>query len=1385
VAAVTVSPAGGTINGLGNTTALAAAALGSGGDTLTGKTFTWISLNPDVASVDASGIVTAAAYGQVTIAVSSGGAWGYALVTVNGSGQTIDPINLWARTSTDNTTQLNGVYAFSPNDAWIAMNSAEIMRWDGSAWTRTATGLSIGMGAAWGTSSDNLVFPGPNGRFAHFDGSAWTQQSFSVTQTANGAWGSSPTDVMAVANDGILFHFDGAAWDTLPRPAVQWLHDVWGYSRDLYFAVGEAGTILRYDGAAWSSMTSPTASALTSVWGFDSTDVYAAGINGLLLHYDGTVWSTLSSGTGQTWRELTGIAGTDLYLIGNGGLIARWDGSAFSIDTIPEGSTLYDLAVEPNGGAWVVGANGVVYRGYRGATVALSPSDTTLTAIDDQVQVTANAEDGGGTPIAGVSFIWSSSDSSVAVPDANGLVTAVANGTATITATATGGASGNTTVTVQQVAASWSTSPATGMAPSVGSSFQFTTLEVLDHNGNVVSAPTFTWETLNSNVVTVDGTGTFTPVAAGQATIVTRTDDLVSYTVVTVTDPSLSPVNLWAPVGIGVTSNQLHDVWGTSSSDVWAVGDGGDILHFDGFTWSVTQTGGNTLNSVWGVSDTAVFAVGNLSTILHYDGASWTPMSNPAPAGIVAVWAATPEHAWAVGPTGLTLNFLNGSWSDATVNPALSFSGITGWSQGNALAVGSDGNGTPGVDAGAVQQWYPWTQLAGAPEALTGLWGSWMTDVFATGNSGGLYRYDGYTWSSSGTMSGGVPLAVSGTSPTDVYAVGVNGNISWFDGSNWTPMESGTSEQLEAVWAAPDGTVFVIGYNGTILRGFRDATVTVTPGGSTITAIGGQLQFTAQANAGGVPGVPDVTFTWSSSDSSVAVPDATGLVTSVGDGTATITATAPGGASGSTTVTVATGENLVGSAFRTWSKVLTTAGPTMALSVAASEHSSPWANVGMERYSRIPREASDNQESGTNVDQVIVDAWTYCYQAIVDVREGFAQLKAAPLANPADSIRALAFGKYMQGLAHGTIALLYDSGFVYDETIGTPLLDQPFQSHQAVMDAALAYFIEAIAIANSGTMSDIPSTWMGQTVTAADLVRLAHSEMARMRAGVARNPTERAAIDWNAVVTDANAGIVTDWDFVSDCYVEWGFCDSGLDYRNVTGWAMMANWIAGMADQSGAYQAWMATPTVDRMPFVLVTPDLRFPQGADTAAQLGNPGTKFEMQPDGERLWYRPDRGTWRWSYYRNHDFLDVANASAGSTPLITVAEMNSLKAEAAYRMGNFTEVAAYVNATRVAAGLPATDASGSNGSCVPKLPDGSCGNLWEMLKWEKRLETQFLGPLRIGWYLDGRGWGDLMEGTLLELPVPYSVMLYLGRTPYNLGGVGGSSAAPVGTYGY
>ena len=47
------------------------------------------------------------------------------------------------------------------------------------------------------------------------------------------------------------------------------------------------------------------------------------------------------------------------------------------------------------------------------------------------------------------------------------------------------------------------------------------------------------------------------------------------------------------------------DVWGSSGSDVFAVGNGGTILHYDGSAWSA-MTSGTTfaLNGVWGSSGT-------------------------------------------------------------------------------------------------------------------------------------------------------------------------------------------------------------------------------------------------------------------------------------------------------------------------------------------------------------------------------------------------------------------------------------------------------------------------------------------------------------------------------------------------------------------------------------------------------------------------------------------------------------------------------------------------------------------------------------------------------------------------------------------------------------
>jgi hypothetical protein len=478
-------------------------------------------------------------------------------------------------------------------------------------------------------------------------------------------------------------------------------------------------------------------------------------------------------------------------------------------------------------------------------------------------------------------------------------------------------------------------------------------------------------------------------------------------------------------------------------------------------------------------------------------------------------------------------------------------------------------------------------------------------------------------------------------------------------------------------------------------------------------------------------------------------------------------------------------ESLIAGGFQAWYGCMYYDGPTMWISNASGEHVAPWGNSGMEMYARIPRIPTDNLAGAANVG-TLSQCWYRSYRAIAAIADGLRQIESGAVDLGADgNLRARAYGRLIQGLSHATIAVMYDSGFVFDETIDASTV--VLQDYPTVMDAALGYLADAAALAGSGTFT-VPTTWMSWEVPSATIARLAHSWAASFRANVARTPAERAAVDWNAVVADVNAGLTEDWEVYGNISLG-TFSDDAMRYRaGFAFWHMQNNWLSGMADQSGNYQSWIGTAMLDKQPFIIVTPDTRWPQGPDEATQLANPGENFEVNQGDSRIWNRPDRGTWRWSYYQQiiEPFYTWTNVTLEEfLPMTTVREMRALAAEANYRAGNMAAVATFVNETRTLHGLNATDAAGTNTSCVPKLPNNNCGDLWEMFKWEKRWETQFRGPLRSGFWFDGRGWGDLMAGTILQLPVPYAEMQLLGQQPYNYGGVGGNFAAPVGTYGY
>jgi hypothetical protein len=484
-------------------------------------------------------------------------------------------------------------------------------------------------------------------------------------------------------------------------------------------------------------------------------------------------------------------------------------------------------------------------------------------------------------------------------------------------------------------------------------------------------------------------------------------------------------------------------------------------------------------------------------------------------------------------------------------------------------------------------------------------------------------------------------------------------------------------------------------------------------------------------------------------------------------------------------------ESLLAGGYNSWfSGSYSISGPGMFLSVQSFQHTAPWANFGMEFYGRIPRNGIVNDPADQFYGN-FTRPWYFMYRAIAAVSDGLRSLEDPAIADAlgADNVlRDQAYGYFVLGVAHATLAVLYDQAFVVDETTD---VTQPQEavSYNDVLTAAMGYFDKAVALCNQGSFT-LPYSWMQDDIDNGRLARIARSYKAVYRAAVARNPAEREAVDWNAVLSDIDAGITSDFAPYMDGNNGWYM--GVIDYGSYPGWSELPYWVYGMADQSGDYQTWLAqaipdkTPNPPSGPILIVTPDTRFPQGTTVEEQQQHPGRYFSNPDDIADVWARPDRGTWRWSYYREERWANYNETSQDNLEEVSMDAMHLLKAEALYNKGDLAGVATLINMTRTGAGLNATDATGTNTSCVPKLPDGSCGNLWEMLKWEKRMQIQMQGLLGAPWYFDSRGWGDLFKDTPLQFPAPCKELQVLQILPcYSFGGSGGEMSAPLSSYAY
>ena len=231
-------------------------------------------------------------------------------------------------------------------------------------------------------------------------------------------------------------------------------------------------------------------------------------------------------------------------------------------------------------------------------------------------------------------------------------------------------------------------------------------------------------------------------------------------------------------------------LWGFAASDVWAVGDGGMIAHFDGTTWTPKSGWASgaidppSLNDVWVSEAGEVFAAGG-STIWAFEKGQLVQIQGLQVDHIEAIWgrlSGSELHLFVAGTNGFPTH---GEIHRGRRNSA----GTWVWDPPHV-----DGTITP-----------------------TDLWGDSTTNVYLTTGECDILHYGGSTWAPAtgynkppATACYGLN-AVWGSGAKDIFAVGDDEIIVHYDGGwNIKPAHF-AGVHLKAVWGDGKGTVFAGG----------------------------------------------------------------------------------------------------------------------------------------------------------------------------------------------------------------------------------------------------------------------------------------------------------------------------------------------------------------------------------------------------------------------------------------------------------------------------------------------------------------------------------------------------------------------------------------------
>jgi uncharacterized protein YjdB len=456
-------------------------------------------------------------------------------------------------------------------------------------------------------------------------------------------------------------------------------------------AAGSANITASLAGVTQSAALTVTAPTIVSITVTPDGLTEAIGINRQFVatatYSDG---SSADLTSGVTWNS----SSTSTATIDNSGLLT----------TIGAGSTTITATV----GSFSDTATLTVVAAHL-ISIAVTPATQTISAgTSQQFTATGTFDDGSTQLLPSVS--WSSSSTSVAAVDVNGLATGVGTGTATITA-ASGSVSGTASLTVSGATLVSIAVTPTNASMAAGTTKQYTATGTFSDSSTQDITASVLWASSNPAAATIGAQGLASSVATGSTTIKATFGSINGSTGLTVSNVKLVSITI-SPANprISKKTSMKFSASGTFS-------DGSVASNLSGIGWksskpniaSIRSSGiangkkGGLVTisaSASGITGTTTLTIGTGTLV----SIALTPVTPTASAGGTQQFTATGTFTDGTSQD-MTLNshWSSSSASVATVANAPSVAGLARCSAAGVTTIGANSGGITASDVLTVQ----------------------------------------------------------------------------------------------------------------------------------------------------------------------------------------------------------------------------------------------------------------------------------------------------------------------------------------------------------------------------------------------------------------------------------------------------------------------------------------------------------------------------------------------------------------------------------------------------------------------------------------------------------------------------------------------------------